>query len=303
MKDLDALYMCIHICTIYVYSYICVYIYIHCTRWIWKTWMTRIYMSVYIYIYILMYICTYHIYTEPGEYERLGCLIYVYTYMFCICVLIYIGVYIHTLYQLDMKDLDDLYICIYMYKLYIYTYIYMYILYVHCTRWIWKIWMILARRLCRWVGGLVGERVGRWVGVLSERGNESVGVSLWVVGWVNGCAGFQKIVETDENLEFGYTYLIWIQSVEFSLSFFVAAETLHLVQPIAFGVSFLQSRISIDNLVLWFLLQRSVEKRPIRLRLEIKVKWHTICNRLYIHMYIVYWNDTPNAVGCTYICI
>jgi len=56
-------------------------------------------------------------------------------------------------------------------------------------------------------------------------------------------------------------------------------------QPIAFGVSFLHSQISIDNLVLYIyiykisrsLVPRSVEKRPSHLRLEIEIKWHSKC--------------------------
>jgi len=54
-----------------------------------------------------------------------------------------------------------------------------------------------------------------------------------------------------------------------------------IIQPIAFGVSFLQSRIWIDHLVSRSLLPRSVEKRPRRLRLKIEVKWHSKCNTLY----------------------
>jgi len=45
-----------------------------------------------------------------------------------------------------------------------------------------------------------------------------------------------------------------------------------LVQPIAFGVSFLQSQISMDYPVFRSLLPRSVEKRPTRLGLEIAIK-------------------------------
>jgi len=57
------------------------------------------------------------------------------------------------------------------------------------------------------------------------------------------------------------------------------------LHPIAFGVSFLHSRISIDNLVLLFStshLPRSVAQTPRRLRLEIEIKWHSKCNRLYL---------------------
>ena len=52
------------------------------------------------------------------------------------------------------------------------------------------------------------------------------------------------------------------------------------VQPVAFGVSFLQSQISIHDLFFKSLLPRSVEKRPMRLRLEIEIQWHSECNRL-----------------------
>ena len=58
----------------------------------------------------------------------------------------------------------------------------------------------------------------------------------------------------------------------------------NLLQSVAFGVSFLLSQISIDTLVLYVsrsLLPRSVEKRAMRLRLEIEMKWHSKCNRLY----------------------
>jgi len=68
------------------------------------------------------------------------------------------------------------------------------------------------------------------------------------------------------------------------------------------------------------LLPRSVEKRPIRVRLRNEIEWHTKCNRLYYGLHNVCslclfchvplkrdqldWdcrmrsNDTPNAIGC-----
>jgi len=49
-------------------------------------------------------------------------------------------------------------------------------------------------------------------------------------------------------------------------------EIKFMLQPIAFPVSFLQSQISIDDLFARSLLPCSVEKRPIRLRVEVEMK-------------------------------
>jgi len=49
------------------------------------------------------------------------------------------------------------------------------------------------------------------------------------------------------------------------------------VPPVAFEVSFLQSPISIDDQSSRSLLPRSVEKRPIRLGLEIEIKSKCKC--------------------------
>jgi len=57
------------------------------------------------------------------------------------------------------------------------------------------------------------------------------------------------------------------------------------ITPPPFGVIFFQFQISIDDLVLYrpSLLPRSVEKRPRRLRLEMEIKRHSKCNRLYMY--------------------
>ena len=47
---------------------------------------------------------------------------------------------------------------------------------------------------------------------------------------------------------------------------------MNIVQPIASGVSFLHSQISIDDRVLRSLLSHSVEKKPRRLRMQIESK-------------------------------
>jgi len=44
------------------------------------------------------------------------------------------------------------------------------------------------------------------------------------------------------------------------------------IQPVAFEVSFLEARISIDDPVLYVSFANPVEKRPIRLRLEVEMK-------------------------------
>jgi len=76
------------------------------------------------------------------------------------------------------------------------------------------------------------------------------------------------------------------------------------VQPIAFGVLFLQSQISIDDLRLEVsfssfprsLLPRSevlLKKRPIRLRHEIEIQWNSKCNRLYVDMNVIPYECDP----------
>ena len=55
-----------------------------------------------------------------------------------------------------------------------------------------------------------------------------------------------------------------------------------ILQPIWFGVSFLQSQNSIYYLVLDVSFATSVEKRSIRLRLENEIKWNSKCDRLYL---------------------
>jgi len=55
----------------------------------------------------------------------------------------------------------------------------------------------------------------------------------------------------------------------------------HQIQPIAFGVSFLQFQTSIEYLIFYVSLPRSVKKRQIPLSLGNLVESHFKCNRLY----------------------
>ena len=75
-----------------------------------------------------------------------------------------------------------------------------------------------------------------------------------------------------------------------------------------FGVSFF-SRKSPSRIVFsGSYLSRSVEQRPMSLRLENEIQWHYKCNRMYLfNIYLVThtwdwrmrFNDTPNVIGCT----
>jgi len=60
--------------------------------------------------------------------------------------------------------------------------------------------------------------------------------------------------------------------------------------------------------MIWFstsLLPRSVEKRPRRLRLEIEMKWHSKCNRLYLllHASILYIRWRVRVWVCVHVCV
>jgi len=67
----------------------------------------------------------------------------------------------------------------------------------------------------------------------------------------------------------------------------------------AFGVSFLQSQNSIIEFFT-SLLKRSVEKRPIRLKLDLKIECHSRCDRLYMLYSLVYIiHERQKTIGVT----
>ena len=72
----------------------------------------------------------------------------------------------------------------------------------------------------------------------------------------------------------------WNNMDSMEILVFVAAHS-EDIHPGTSWVSLHKSQISIHYLVLWVFLPRFVDRRPMRLRLEIKIEWHT-----------------QNAIGC-----
>jgi len=93
--------------------------------------------------------------------------------------------------------------------------------------------------------------------------NQKKKIKLWHWGWMR------------------WRWVIWANLMQF----IVIQKHIKFCQIIAYCIWSVIS--SFSNLNWWCIspsLSRSVEERPWRLRLEMEIKWHSKCNRLYILM-------------------